>query len=358
MSDTPKPDQFSTLTELLEATGSKLRFYDMGRRIHRVSRQQFIKFERYEIAWPAPLARHAWLALLQTGSANDEPVIWFLKLPLDEQGKLVQAARDYFVQRLAEVWALNKIQDSNVPDALKDNPFVFKPREERMAVFHAKISADLKQPASNFYPYAKEYFSGETGWEQWQFVGYQGIADVAARFAENNNTSLIVTAIPQLPTEPLAALCHCLENEETPLPIAEGLLERLHQTLDREQPDIALVTTLIRGISRTISQTILARMFKQVMQSATAQDIDVLTAIAGRAWSLLTDEEMAAAYLAQLANNSAGQEAFNVVMRDLLAIPTLRGHLLSAAENADIEQQMQIFQKSLREERNPDTSAT
>ncbi|OOY52063.1 DUF3549 family protein [Solemya velum gill symbiont] len=358
MSDTPKPDQFSTLTELLEATGSKLRLYDMGRRIQRVSRLQFIKFERYEIAWPAPLARHAWLALLQTGSANDEPVIWFLKLPLDEQGKLVQAARDYFVQRLAEVWALNKTQESNIPDALKDNPFVFKPREERMAAFHAKVSVDLKQPVSNSHAHAKEYFSGEAGWEQWQFVGYQGIADVAARFAENNNTSLITKAVPQLPAEPLTALCHCLENEEIPLPIAKALLERLQHTMDSGQPDIALVTALIRGISGTVSRTTLASMFERVMQQTAAQHVDVLTAVAGRAWNLLTDEEMAVTYLSRLANNSAGQEVFNAVMRDLLAIPALRNHLLSAAKNADIEQQMQIFQKSLREERKPDTSAT
>ncbi|OOZ40365.1 hypothetical protein BOW52_05970 [Solemya elarraichensis gill symbiont] len=67
---------------------------------------------------------------------------------------------------------------------------------------------------------------------------------------------------------------------------------------------------------------------------------------------------MAATYLSRLAHNSAGQEVFNAVMRDLLAIPTLRTHLLSAAENANIEQQMQAFQKSLREERKPDTSAT
>ena len=66
MSDIPNHGQFSTLTELLEATGNKLRLYDMGRRIQRVSRNQFIKLERYEIQWPAPLARHACLALMHT----------------------------------------------------------------------------------------------------------------------------------------------------------------------------------------------------------------------------------------------------------------------------------------------------
>ncbi|OOZ40364.1 hypothetical protein BOW52_05965 [Solemya elarraichensis gill symbiont] len=46
------------------------------------------------------------------------------------------------------------------------------------------------------------------------------------------------------------------------------MLQRLQQTLESGQPDTVLVTALIRGISGTISKTVLASMFEQVMQQA------------------------------------------------------------------------------------------
>lgn len=353
-------NHFSTLTELLEATGSRLRIYDMGRRIEKIDREQFMQFERNETTWPAPLSRHAWIALALEDNASAEPVIWFLKLPLDEQGKLVLAARDYIVQRLAEAWALNKASDTQtVADALKDNPFVFKPREDRMAAFHARVSVDLKRPASSYYAHAQDYFDGKPGWHQWQFVGYQGIADLAARFDLDNNTNRLATAIPQLPAEPMVALCHCLENEKITHHLAAPLMHRLQAELARSPLNLALITALVRGLSRTSSSTHLQQMFTLVIgNKAAAHQIDMLAAIAGRAWQQLEDSASAILFLQALAKNSAGESAFITIMKDLLAIPSLRKPLLAAAEEAEIDEKMQALHRSLRDERNPETSST
>ncbi|MES9914062.1 MAG: DUF3549 family protein, partial [Candidatus Sedimenticola sp. 4PFRAG1] len=179
----------STITEFLETTSARLRIFDMGRRITRVSREQFLQFERTELPYPYPMQQQAWFALLfQDNKREIEPFIWFLRFPLDEQGKLLQAARDDFMHRLVERVGenLQAAESGEQLDAvLKDNPYTFKPRDDRMAVFHAQATRQLKQSPSQYFEHAKQYFSGELGWDQWSFVGYQGIAEVASLQGEN-----------------------------------------------------------------------------------------------------------------------------------------------------------------------------
>jgi hypothetical protein len=200
----------STLIQLLEESGVKVHLYDMGRRVNKIARKQFLRFEHAKLSWPAPLMRQAWFGLLMQSDDIQQIQIWFLRLPLDEQAKLVQPSRDYFLQRLLEAWRFNQQQSdaSRLQDALKDNPCTFKPREDRLAVFHARVSADLNRDPSRFYAHAIDYFEGKPGWDQWSFVGYQGIADIAARHTQHEEC--IASALPHLPAEPLIALCHCL----------------------------------------------------------------------------------------------------------------------------------------------------
>ncbi|MDX1346192.1 MAG: DUF3549 family protein, partial [Sedimenticolaceae bacterium] len=210
-------------------------------------------------------------------------------------------------------------EGGEITDALKDNPYVFKPRDDRMAVFHARASVLMKQPPSRFYEHAQTYFNGEHGWEQWSFVGYQGIADVAARFDENREA--LVKAIPELPPEPLVAVCHCLENEKVDHTIAEALAKRLDTCLN----DTALVTALIRGLSFTTAAAIRENSYRRVLEMPRlASNIEVLAAIAGRAWEMLHDADFCDAYLTALAVNSSGQEAFDHCLEDLLFIPGLK----------------------------------
>lgn len=347
----------TTLTEFLENAGASLRILDMGRRVVKVGRSRFLQFEQTTIPWPAPLARQAWFGMLMQNNDLPEPLIWFLRLPLDEQGKLVLASRDYFIHRLIEAWQLNRQnQGGEITDALKDNPCVFKPRDDRMAVFHARASVLMKQPPSRFYEHAQTYFNGEHGWDQWSFVGYQGIADVAARFTENRET--LVKAIPELPPEPLVALCHCLENEPVDHAIAEVLAKRLDASLN----DTALVTALIRGLSFTTAATIRESSYRRVLEMPRlASNIEVLAAIAGRAWEMLHDADFCDVYLTALAANSSGQEVFDHCLEDLLFIPELKRPVRESLKrigkkDADSGKVVQLFEEKYSGQRNPETS--
>lgn len=327
----------TSLFEFLEAAGAQLRIYDMGRRVSEIPRDTFLRFESTEIPYPQPLKGQAWFGISMLDQEKSaEPVIWFLRLPLDEQGKLVLAVRDYFLSRLMEVAILQqgkKRKEKAIEDAFKDNPHIFKPREDRMAVFHAKLTRDLGRAASRYYEHAQQYFSGAIGWDQWEFVGLQGIADLAARWQQSDNLRVLTAAIHQLPQQPLIALCHCLENEPIPLPLSDELLHKLDTELAKSSPRLALVTALLRGLSDSVSQQHRRGMIERVLASHLGHHIEVLAAISGRAWEELELPDLTSRYLEALARCDEGQAAFNECLRDLLAIPGLREPVLSAIRN-------------------------
>ncbi len=329
----------TTLTEFLEDTGVRLRQCDMGRRVVKIPRDRFLRIEKTAIPYPYPLQQQAWFALLfQHAASHTDPFIWFLRFPLDEQGKLLQAARDDFMHRLVERLG-SKPQATQEEDrmetALQDNPYSFKPTEDRMAVFHARASRLLKQPPSRFYRHARAFFQGTLGWDQWPFVGYQGIADMAARLDQEENEQILSDALPQLSSKPFVALCHCLENERLPLSITEQLVKRVGMELEREQPDVHLISAGIRGVSCSRSETLRLKLIEEVLRAPCAEDAGLLAAISGRAWESLNQESIARPFLEKLARNSTGQSFFDQCLADLLYLPGMREPLLKALRQAD-----------------------
>ncbi|MEW8683730.1 MAG: DUF3549 family protein, partial [Candidatus Thiodiazotropha endolucinida] len=85
----------ATLTEFIESGGLSLDFSDMGRRVSSLPREQFVAFENAEIPYPLPLQQQAWYALTLADPTQRQidPMIWFIRFPLDEQGKLSLSAR-------------------------------------------------------------------------------------------------------------------------------------------------------------------------------------------------------------------------------------------------------------------------
>ena len=330
-----------TLIEFLESTGVKIRIFDIGRRLSKITRDDFVKFEKHQLSYPYPLQQQAWFALSMINpTVSNDPVIWFLRFPLDETGKLVQAGRDYFIHRLIE--ASTTAHEDESPqvsaDALKDNPHVFKPRDDKMAVFHARLSSRLKQPPSRFYQHAREYLTGSQGWEQWNFVGFQGIADVVERLAEQDNEFLLASAIKHLPQQPLEAVCQCLENIQSPHDVAQSLVDRAAIELCLDQPSVVVLASLIRGISNSKSLSLKDHLLEEVMQHPLAAEADILSAIAARCWEWLTDEDHARLYLEKLAQTD--QDTFNNCLSDLVFMPGLRNQLLAVIRSPTRSEQL------------------
>ncbi|MCB1758637.1 MAG: DUF3549 family protein [Gammaproteobacteria bacterium] len=333
----PQRAEISTLYEFLAATGARLRTFDMGRHLLKIPGERFLRFEQSEIPYPTPLHRQAWFALLfQEPQPESEPFVWFLRFPLDEQAKLNQAARDDFMHRLVERVGVNlqaAREGGKMEAALQDNPYSFKPRDDRLAVFHARISRHLKAAPSRHYAHARAYFSGELGWDQWPFIGYQGIADVAARFDQDDNSAMLRQALPQLPDRPLVALCHCLENEPIDAALSSALLRAARASLCHSPPSVSVLAALVRAISRSVSQTARRQLLQEVLDHPLATEADVLAALAARAWQQLAGAEMTAPFLERLARNNQGQAFFDHCLADLLFIPGMREPLLAGLRN-------------------------
>lgn len=322
-----------TLGDFLTDAGAQVHFFDMGRRVTQLSTEQVAAFELAQQPYPFPFLRSAWLGVLFCYEGEDEQQIWFLRFPLDEQGLLLQAARDDFLSRIMETMGHDPRADKGHMSGLEDNPHGFKPRQDRMAVFHAKASKLLGRPPSQYYEHAAHYFSGADGFEQWNFVGLQGIADVAARLDENNNAQTLVEAVPQLPDTPFEALCGCLENEAIDAALSQAIATRISQGLD--QDNLLIVTTGIRGISHTREKGQLIATLSKVLESPLGKQVEILAAIAGRAWEALDDAALRCRYLDCLAQCETGPQAFDAIMSDLLFIPGLREQLLDEMRAPD-----------------------
>ena len=336
----------STLCGFLEDTGAQVRIFDMGRRVCEITRDDFVRFENTEMPYPLPMQQKAWFALAQMRPDISEPTIWFLRFDLDEQGKLILATRDYFIQRFLEL-ANEGADKQDLATALEDNPFTFKPREDKMANLNALLGRELGRPPSQYFLHAREYFSGKLGWDQWNFIGYQGIADLAARQAEPQISRLLRDAIPQLPNEPLIALCQCIENQALADQLGEALLARLDQALQLSDIEPYLVAALIRGLSRANAQT-RGQAVGLVLAHDCSEDPEILAAIGGRAWESLREPATLHAYIERLASQGVGQDIFNHCLADLMRLPGFRDGVLAELRSPARSQRVALaFQNML-----------
>jgi hypothetical protein len=322
-----------TISGFLEQTRNPYRIFDMGRRICKITASQFRQFEEGELAYPYPLQNHAWIGVLDWSKQNsEEQFIWFMKMPLDEAAGLIFAARDDFVYRLLKSLKSSLAKEGQqMEDAMKDTPYGFTPNPERMAVFHAKSLKIMGLPASKYYQHAQEYMSGALGYDQWAFVGMQGIADLAVHWEENQET--LLKAIPQLPAQPFDALCKCLENEEINSTLASAVIERLDQLLAADTPDSLLVSAALRGISFSPAMGLRRDALNKVLNSPLATDLDLLVTVAGRCWSDLQDDSLCHAFLEKLAATETGRNVFNQLLADLLYVPGMREPIMAQLRN-------------------------
>lgn len=339
----------STLTEFLEDTGARLRYFDVGRRVSPLSREQFLGFEQTELPYPYPMQQKAWFALVQTHPGQErDPLIWFLRFDLDEQGKLVQANRDYLIHRLLDI-ASERPRAAELGQAMQDNPYAFTPREDKMANLHAMLQRDLGHPPSQYFAHARDYLSGRPGWDQWSFVGYQGLADVAARQDDPALGSLLNDAIPQLPEEPLIALCQCLENHPPSQELAAALQARLEIAAATPGTRPVLLASLLRGLSLGEEER-LAAAIDRVLDLPQGSDIEVLAAIGGRAWEALRCRpDLARTYLERLASDAVEAEVFDHCVTDLLRLPGMQQPILDVLRGEKRSQALaNAFQRLLQ----------
>lgn len=329
----------TTLSAFLHHSGAKYRVFDMGRRVAKLGSEDFVLFERGHQPYPYPLQRHAHFGVIFWSPQQPETrYVWFLKLPLDEQGLLVPQARDAFLMMLLERVGesmLAAADGQNIDGALQDSPFTFAPREDKMAAFHALATYHLKLPPSQYFQTAYDYFIGDTDAEKWQDLAMQGVADVAVRLDDPDEVLGLMRSLPKLPAVPFQTLCNFLENAQPATGLVEEFSQLLSNELQRKQPDPAKVISCLRAVSNSQAQGLVTRMLEQTLKHSCSRDIEVLAVIGGRCWPLLKQPHLASMYCEQLALNNAGQPGFSQLLADLLYVPGLRDPVMHALRSKD-----------------------
>ena len=329
--------QLETISDFLVLSGFQYRIFDLGRKIQKISNQTFAAIELQQTPYPYPFQQKAWLAILfWDKQKKQEPVIWFLSFPIDELGLLKLESRDGFVRDLMSNIGENMqahLAGGIAKDSLKESPFSFKPREDRLAVFHALATVELKDKPSQHYAPAQDYLSGKDGFERWEFLGLQGIADVIARLEHDGNASKLATALPSLPDVPLDRFMQCLENVSFAGTLSASVAKRITEEMNSETKQPPLMASLLRALSGSEARSERQRLITEVLTSEWREEIEVLAAISGRAWGDLRAGKIMQHFLEATALQE--QDVFNILLVDLMTIPDMRPKVLAGLRNPE-----------------------
>lgn len=330
-------ENIQTLTQLLNNSHCEYQIFDLGRRIKTIDAQVFTDVEKGQCPYPFPMQRKAHLAIAYWNEQK-QPWIWFLKFELDERGLLKQSDIGNFIKYVVEAMGtrLSEEMSEEQQQKLSNNPYTFKPAEEKMAVFHSQVRANLDLPTSQYYEHTQHYFTGDLGWDNWQTVGLQGITDMAARLGKEQNAVTLRKALNHLPNEPLYALLGALEHVDLQERLAERIAEKAQQEIESNEPDLFLLSALIRALAGAPTEISLP-ILKAILQSPRLSHQEVLIGIAGRTWHLLADANVAEQFLLRLAQ-TGNQALFNQLFADLVMLPELRMVLLPLLHSSPSEE--------------------
>ncbi|MGF1695055.1 DUF3549 family protein [Vibrio lamellibrachiae] len=339
-----------TLTELLENSGCEYKIFDLGRRIKTIENTTFSRVEKGQQPYPYPLQRKAHLAIAYWNE-KQQPWIWFLKFELDERGLLKQAEIGNFLKFVLEAMGSRISQDMSEEqqEKLANNPYTYKPSEDKMAVFNSQIRSDLDLPSSQYYEHAQHYFTGDIGWDHWQTVGLQGITDLCARLGQSQNATMVRKALRHLPNEPLYALLGALEHTDISDKLATHIVDLTTKQLEKDEPDLFLLSALCRALSGA-DRSISLPVVEAVLASPRLSHQEVLIGIAGRSWHLLAEPKVAELFLLRLAQ-TGNQDLFNQLFSDLVMLPELRLvilPLLHSNPSKELANALLLLQKSAR----------
>jgi len=324
-------DTIDTISQLLQSSNSQYRLYDIGRKIAKISKEQFERIEKNQIPYPTPSQGHACMAIVFWQKQSPQPYLWLLKLPLDERGLLNQGARNHFIAIIVEALGSDLTQEASEhqESLLKNNPYLFTPAQYKLAALNSKIKLELKQPFSEHLSPFVNYLSTETPWDNWQGVGVQGISDFVALMNENDKEAsheLLITALPHLPNEVLFPLCGALENEPLPVALLDALIALLTQHLAIEtsgNEDIAQAQQhLLRSLASNCQHPHVAKLMSLLLQQQHLS-AELLITLSGRCWLALQDTSNLMAFFEHLVSIE-DQALFNSIFKDLVAIPVLR----------------------------------
>lgn len=316
----------STLFELVQTAGCDYCIYDIGRRVVEIPKSEFEHFENAQQAYPYPIQKTARFALVYWPlGQTDNPFIWFMNLPLNEESMLIEASRNHFVAIIQEAMG-NKITEQG-EQQLPDNPYIKAPDAKKLAMVNAKLKYKLQLPPSSYLADCISYLSHEN-WEQWQNLAVQGWADLLVRLEDPKIQQLFDHGFFEFPAQMKTELASLIEHQTLSRATNRRIIRQLQNTHVEKQEQL----DLMRCLSGWSTENEFNQYLTQVLNTEQSLDADLLAVISARCFEALADPLLLTLYLEQIADHSA-QGLFEALFTDLVAIPNLRRCIFALLQN-------------------------
>ncbi|WP_163932966.1 DUF3549 family protein [Paraferrimonas sp. SM1919] len=308
----------SSFNQFFALAGATYQVFEIGRKIQPLPVSIFDHIEQGLRPYPAPVQGHGQIAISYTH--NEQQFVWFLKLPLDENGLVIAGPKVDFLRHVGGHLGqdLSKNLTPEQQQALSSHAINFQPPQDKQAMFNAKLRLEQGLAPSSQYPFVVEYFKGEHPSDSWQQMGLQGLADFALR--ANEHKALIINQLTTLDAEVMINLLHLLENVDIDDEIGQALFTLLTQADNSAQKQHWL-----RGLAGNLLYS--QQAVDHCLAQTEALDLNILLIIAARHHMALMHPTSLNLYLEHMAKHD--KDVFNQLFADLVSLAGLRNGLLS-----------------------------
>jgi hypothetical protein len=323
--------QINTISEFLLQAGTDYRVFDMARGIRSLGSQLFLDIENATVPAPYPRQQHAWFGILFFNKQmSNEHYIWFVKLPLDEQGLVIGAARQQFLQIVVSALGQTLDKQNKQHNQLPENPFTFVPNQQQLADFNSIGRVELGISLSGCSNLVEQYLTAPEQ-HDWRAISLQGIANFTASLQQSKNKHLLLTQFLMLAPDMQHALCASLENHQIDEDISSLLIHWYHQDIKDEKR----LHSVLRGLCQSQTKVIVNSFISLILHSTNEQVNERINGhssvrlmlIAARHWQCMKEPAILALYVEQLA--ACEDEPFIGLYSDLVQIPEIRELMLS-----------------------------
>ena len=324
-------ERIESISEFLLHAGTNFKVLDMGRGMAELSAQSFLEIENGQRLVPWPRQQHAWFAVIfWNNQPQPQEYIWFLKFPVDEQGLLVTATRNHFLQIIVDALGTSLSDNTEKAETLPDNPYTFVPNQSLMAQFSAFTRRMFDKPEAQGVSEVEDYICHPAVMD-WTKLSVQAIADVALRLPDKAVTEPLVRQMDLYAADFIQTFLHAAENTTLPDELKQALMTSLEQGLtpdDEKRLDLAR----LRALSCYQPDEHIQRLLVHLLAPEQPVDMDALSVIAGRHFVQL-DESLLKAFFEQVATvdekNLFNGALFQGFFADLVRLPALREQVLA-----------------------------
>lgn len=318
-------NNINSISEFLLHAGTEYRVFDMGRGLKPIDTQMFLSLENGTKVAPYPRQKHAWFGIVFWNKrASEQHYIWFLKLPIDEQGLIVSATRNHFLQIIVDALGQSIADDSESAKSLPDNPYSFVPPQNQMAQFNAYVKQQLNGTIASQNSKAVAYMRSPQV-VNWQTLSIQDVANIAVQLNDVNMAKLVASNFTNFAPAFQKTLMRASEGLSKP-----NLVLDTFESVLFENNTLNIEALSGMGID-VFNQKIHDKLI-EVLNGDDALRVDVLSVIAARHFTQM-DNDLILAFFEAAARADAHHQhngaLFGGLFADLVQLPSIRQSVLS-----------------------------